>query len=103
MPAFRGISADCNAIIADLKDQLKDSFRGSLVTGKELVANVGYLIQLDEQPETLAQEYLNSAISQLKLELQSLQKSSKVEVSFGDLGAFFEFESVSGQRCLTSI
>lgn len=82
IPAFCGISADCTAIISDLKDQLKDSFRGSLATGKELVANVGFLIQLGEKPENLAQEYLKSAIGQLKLELECLKKSSRVDVTF---------------------
>lgn len=75
---------------------MKDSFKGSLVTseifreislnilfkllliGKELAANVSYLIQLGENPQTLAEEYLSSITNRLDSELNLLKAAHEV-------------------------
>jgi len=97
MPAFSSIVSECSSIIGDLKELLKDGFKGNLVTsnirivyldiqfswilfqlGKELAANVSYLIQLGEHPQDLAAEYLTSISNRLKSELALLKAASQV-------------------------
>lgn len=79
MPSFHGIHDDCNLIVAQLKERLKERLRGPGVTPKELAHLVQLLFQLQEPVETLCCEYLLNAGQSLGRDLELLEEATREE------------------------
>ena len=65
MFSFRDIQQDCEVIVKDLRDRLKDHFRDPKSTPKQLTECVDLLLQLKEPPNELCDEYLAHAKERL--------------------------------------
>lgn len=74
-PALRSIYSECASSIAEAKDQLKDAFRSRTSTNKELATNVSLLLQLNERPEDVAEEFIRTANERLHAELDGLESA----------------------------
>ncbi|XP_032089997.1 vacuolar protein sorting-associated protein 51 homolog [Thamnophis elegans] len=73
MPSFRGIQDDCQKIMADLAQKLREKFRDGGSGAKDLAECVELLLQLGEPAEELCDEFLSHAHCQLEAELQTLE------------------------------
>ncbi|KAL2095267.1 hypothetical protein ACEWY4_009986 [Coilia grayii] len=81
MPSFRGIQDDCNAIIEQLAQQLRQKFRDGGSNAKDLSECVELLLQLDEPAEELCDKFLSHAQSRLEADLQGLEAELRDPVS----------------------
>ncbi|KAG8146644.1 hypothetical protein E2320_013778 [Naja naja] len=73
MPSFRGIQDDCQKIMADLAQKLREKFRDGGSGAKDLAECVELLLQLEEPAEELCDEFLSHAHCRLEAELQTLE------------------------------
>ncbi|KAL8183930.1 UNVERIFIED_CONTAM: Vacuolar protein sorting-associated protein 51 [Gekko kuhli] len=73
MPSFQGIQDDCQKIMADLAQKLREKFRDGGSGAKDLAECVELLLQLGEPAEELCDEFLSHARSRLEAELQALE------------------------------
>ncbi|XP_043931749.1 vacuolar protein sorting-associated protein 51 homolog [Protopterus annectens] len=73
MPSFQGIQNDCQKIMSELAQKLREKFRHGGSSAKELAECVELLLQLDEPAEELCDEFLAHAQSRLKDDLQLLE------------------------------
>ncbi|XP_072840482.2 vacuolar protein sorting-associated protein 51 homolog [Pogona vitticeps] len=73
MPSFRGIQDDCQKIMADLAQKLREKFRDGGSGAKDLAECVELLLQLNEPAEELCDEFLAHARCRLEAELQALE------------------------------
>ncbi|XP_053224186.1 vacuolar protein sorting-associated protein 51 homolog isoform X2 [Podarcis raffonei] len=73
MPSFRGIQDDCQKIMADLAQKLREKFRDGGSCAKDLAECVELLLQLGEPAEELCDEFLSHACCRLEAELQALE------------------------------
>ncbi|XP_042295541.1 LOW QUALITY PROTEIN: vacuolar protein sorting-associated protein 51 homolog [Sceloporus undulatus] len=73
MPSFRGIQDDCQKIMADLAQKLREKFRDGGSGAKDLAECVELLLQLGEPAEELCDEFLSHARCRLEAELQALE------------------------------
>ncbi|KAJ7307501.1 hypothetical protein JRQ81_009524 [Phrynocephalus forsythii] len=73
MPSFRGIQDDCQKIMADLAQKLREKFRDGGSGAKDLAECVELLLQLSEPAEELCDEFLSHAGCRLEAELQALE------------------------------
>ncbi|XP_041949505.1 vacuolar protein sorting-associated protein 51 homolog [Alosa sapidissima] len=81
MPSFRGIQDDCNAIMEQLAQQLRQKFRDGGSNAKDLSECVELLLQLDEPAEELCDKFLSHAQSRLESDLQGLEAELRDPVS----------------------
>lgn len=81
MPSFRGIQDDCNTIMEQLAQQLRQKFRDGGSNAKDLSECVELLLQLDEPAEELCDKFLNHAQSRLEADLQGLEADLREPVS----------------------
>lgn len=89
MSSFQGIQEDCNIILVDLKQKLRDQFKSNRVTAKELAESVDLLLQLGEPADNLCAEFLACADQRLNGQLVLLQDLSEQKdiIEFVDLGS----------------
>ncbi|XP_066466524.1 vacuolar protein sorting-associated protein 51 homolog [Tiliqua scincoides] len=73
MPSFRGIQDDCQKIMADLAQKLREKFRDGGSSAKDLAECVELLLQLGEPAEELCDEFLSHACCRLEAELRALE------------------------------
>ncbi|XP_067831815.1 vacuolar protein sorting-associated protein 51 homolog isoform X2 [Heptranchias perlo] len=73
MPSFHGIQNDCQKIMSDLAQKLREKFRDGGSSAKELAECVELLLQLEEPAEELCDEFLAHAQSRLAEDLSALE------------------------------
>ncbi|EDW48507.1 vacuolar protein sorting-associated protein 51 homolog isoform X1 [Drosophila sechellia] len=86
-PSFDGIQRDCDAIMADLKEQLRSDFRRAGNTAQSLTEIGELLLQLDEKTSDLASEMLTCAAKRLHEQIVMLQDQTERDMlEFVDMG-----------------
>ncbi|XP_078058912.1 vacuolar protein sorting-associated protein 51 homolog [Mustelus asterias] len=73
MPSFQGIQNDCQKIMSDLAQKLREKFRDSGSSAKDLAQCVELLLQLEEPAEELCDEFLAHAEARLLEDLSALE------------------------------
>ncbi|XP_069501046.1 vacuolar protein sorting-associated protein 51 homolog isoform X2 [Ambystoma mexicanum] len=73
MPSFQGIQNDCQKIMGELAQKLREKFRDGGSSAQDLAECVELLLQLDEPAEELCDEFLSHAEVRLTDDLKSLQ------------------------------
>ncbi|NXM68842.1 VPS51 protein, partial [Serilophus lunatus] len=73
LPSFRAIEDESHAIMADLARRLRARLREEKLDPKELTECVEMLLQLEEPPEELSEEFLSQAGARLEAELAALE------------------------------
>ncbi|CAM9498637.1 unnamed protein product [Bubo scandiacus] len=73
LPSFRAIEDESHAIMADLAQRLRARLRDDALDPKELTECVEMLLQLEEPPEELCEEFLSHAGARLEAELATLE------------------------------
>ncbi|NWQ81581.1 VPS51 protein, partial [Columbina picui] len=73
LPSFRAIEDESHAIMAELAQRLRARLRDETLEPKELSECVEMLLQLEEPPEELCQEFLSHAGTRLEAELAALE------------------------------
>ncbi|KAK6174364.1 hypothetical protein SNE40_017657 [Patella caerulea] len=79
MPSFQGINTDCNMIIEQLRQQLRQQFKDKESSPKQLAECVDLLLELNEPPETLCDEFLSHARQKIDEDLDILDKQIKLQ------------------------
>jgi len=86
-PSFDGIQRDCDAIMADLKEQLRSDFQRAGNTAQSLTEIGELLLQLDEKTSDLASEMLTCAGKRLHEQIVMLQDQTERDMlEFVDMG-----------------
>ncbi|XP_043642189.1 vacuolar protein sorting-associated protein 51 homolog [Drosophila teissieri] len=86
-PSFDGIQRDCDAIMADLKEQLRNDFQRAGNTAQSLTEIGELLLQLDEKTSDLASEMLTCAGKRLHEQIVMLQDQTERDMlEFVDMG-----------------
>ncbi|XP_017693758.1 PREDICTED: vacuolar protein sorting-associated protein 51 homolog [Lepidothrix coronata] len=73
LPSFRAIEDESHAIMAELAQRLRARLREETLDPKELTECVEMLLQLEEPPEELSEEFLSQAGARLEAELAALE------------------------------
>ncbi|XP_055955963.1 vacuolar protein sorting-associated protein 51 homolog [Patella vulgata] len=79
MPSFQGINTDCNMIIEQLRQQLRQQFKDKESSPKQLAECVDLLLELNEPPETLCDEFLSHARQKIDEDLDILDRQIKLQ------------------------
>ncbi|XP_067656588.1 vacuolar protein sorting-associated protein 51 homolog [Haliotis asinina] len=79
MPSFQGINRDCNAIIEELSNKLREQFKDKDSTPKQLAECVDLLLQLEEPAEQLCEEFLSHARQKIDEDLNELNRQIKLQ------------------------
>ncbi|ESP00450.1 hypothetical protein LOTGIDRAFT_173187 [Lottia gigantea] len=79
MPSFQGINSDCNIIIEQLSQQLRQQFKDKESSPKQLAECVDLLLQLNEPPESLCDEFLSHARQKIDEDLNVLDHQIKLQ------------------------
>ncbi|XP_001360415.2 vacuolar protein sorting-associated protein 51 homolog [Drosophila pseudoobscura] len=86
-PSFDGIQKDCDAIMADLKETLRQDFQRAGNTAQSLTEIGELLLQLDEKTSDLASEMLTCAGKRLHELIVMLQDQTERDMlEFVDMG-----------------
>ncbi|KAK1150836.1 hypothetical protein AOXY_G33221 [Acipenser oxyrinchus oxyrinchus] len=73
MPSFQGIQNDCQNIMAQLAQKLREKFSDGVSSSSELSECVELLLRLDEPAEELCDKFLSHAQCRLEEELAGLE------------------------------
>eukprot|EP00076_Gallus_gallus_P020868 XP_015141684.1 vacuolar protein sorting-associated protein 51 homolog isoform X1 [Gallus gallus] len=73
LPSFRAIEDESHSIMAELAQRLRARLRDDTLDPKELTECVEMLLQLEEPPEELCEEFLSQAGARLEAELAALE------------------------------
>ncbi|XP_069036441.1 vacuolar protein sorting-associated protein 51 homolog isoform X2 [Lepisosteus oculatus] len=73
MPSFRGIQEDCQLIVAQLAERLRQRFRDGGSSAQDLSECVELLLKLDEPAEELCDKFLGHAHSRLEADLAGME------------------------------
>ncbi|CAH1783454.1 unnamed protein product [Owenia fusiformis] len=79
MPSFHGIQQDCNIIVKDLSQNLRDQFRNKESSPKQLAECVDLLLQLNEPAEELCEEFLSHARQKIDEDLAELDRQVRLQ------------------------
>lgn len=71
-PSFNGIQTDCQSIVVELKDNIKEQFNQAEVTSSELKESVALLKKLGEPSSELATQFLVNSKDRLEKDLSNL-------------------------------
>ncbi|XP_035228187.1 vacuolar protein sorting-associated protein 51 homolog [Stegodyphus dumicola] len=74
MPSFHGIQEDCDMLVNQLKQKLREQFKSKDASPKQLAECVDLLLQLDEPTEVLCDEFLKYAKEKLDVDLSDLER-----------------------------
>ncbi|ALC42067.1 CG15087 [Drosophila busckii] len=86
-PSFDGIKLDCDAIMEELKQRLRQDFQKAGNTAQSLTEIGELLLQLDEQTSDLASEMLRCAGKRLHEQIVMLQDQTERDMlEFVDMG-----------------
>ncbi|XP_039625268.1 vacuolar protein sorting-associated protein 51 homolog [Polypterus senegalus] len=92
MPSFQGIQNDCQSIMAQLAQRLRDKFQDGGSSAKDLSECVELLLKLDEPAEELCDKFLSHAKSRLEEDLAGLEADLGVSnVALGTSSDILEF------------
>ncbi|MBN3289362.1 VPS51 protein, partial [Polypterus senegalus] len=92
MPSFQGIQNDCQSIMAQLAQRLRDKFQDGGSSAKDLSECVELLLKLDEPAEELCDKFLSHAKSCLEEDLAGLEADLGVSnVALGTSSDILEF------------
>lgn len=88
MPSLQGIKTDCEALLSQLKKELRKQFCNPQASAKELTESVDLLLQLNEPANELCSEFLVCAEKRLSDQLVMLKDQSEQRdiTEFIDLG-----------------
>ncbi|XP_045475583.1 vacuolar protein sorting-associated protein 51 homolog [Harmonia axyridis] len=88
LPSIQGIKSDCDVILKELREELRQQFCYKNTTTKEMTDSVDLLLQLDEPAEQLCEDFLKCAEQRLGEQLVMLKdQSEQKDISeFMDLG-----------------
>jgi len=86
MPSFGGIKRDCDAIMIELKAQLKAKLSNNETSPAEMSECVELLLQLDEPAETLCQVFLETSGRRLDDSIAVLEK----QISLASAGGLLQ-------------
>lgn len=78
MPSFQGIRQDCDAIIDQLKNKLRQQFHEEDATPNRLSESISLLLKLNEPAERLCEEFLLHASRKLQQDLAGLDLQIKL-------------------------
>lgn len=87
MSSFHDIQQDCEVIVKELRDCLKDHFRDPKSSPKQLTECVDLLLQLKEPPNELCDEYLAHAKERLDENLFVLKQQVILKRDKGENGS----------------
>ncbi|CAG2186821.1 ANG2 [Mytilus edulis] len=79
MASFQGINEDCNKIIHQLCDHLREQFKDKESSAKDLAQCVDLLLQLNEPAEKLCEEFLSHARQKIDEDLQLLDRQIRLQ------------------------
>ncbi|CAC5389288.1 ANG2 [Mytilus coruscus] len=79
MASFQGINEDCNKIIHQLCDHLREQFKDKESSPKQLAECVDLLLQLNEPAEKLCEEFLSHARQKIDEDLQLLDRQIRLQ------------------------
>lgn len=86
-PSFQGIKQDCESIIKNLTEKLKEDFKSSGKTAKSITETGELLLKLGEQPKDLADGMLQSSSQRLHEQIVMLQDQKERDmIEFVDMG-----------------
>ncbi|KAG1700935.1 Vacuolar protein sorting-associated protein 51 [Nymphon striatum] len=77
MPSFHGIQNDCDTIIDELKNKLRQQFKAKEAAPKQIAVSIELLLELKEPAETLCDEFLEHARDMLNTDLDELDYQVK--------------------------
>jgi hypothetical protein len=77
LPSFHGIQNDCIKIINELKTKLKERLDDQQSNPKVIAESVDLLLQLDEPPQALCEQYLSNSKRQLEDDLKRIESAAK--------------------------
>lgn len=80
MTSFQGISQDCNQIIQNLCQILRQQFKEKESTPKQLAECVDLLLQLNEPAEELCEEFLSHARQKIEEDLSILDRQIRLQM-----------------------
>ncbi|XP_034256470.1 vacuolar protein sorting-associated protein 51 homolog [Thrips palmi] len=88
MASFQGIQKDCEIILGDLKQRLRDQFKNKEASAKDLAKAVDLLLQLSEPADQLCAEFLAHAETRLEEQLGILDSFQEQDLlEFVDMGS----------------
>ncbi|KAL5021768.1 hypothetical protein ScPMuIL_000923 [Solemya velum] len=79
MPSFQGINEDCNSIIQELCQKLREQFKDKESSPKQLAECVDLLLQLNEPAEVLCEEFLAHARQKIDVDLSELDRQIRLQ------------------------
>jgi hypothetical protein len=85
MPSFGGIKRDCDAIMVELKTQLKSKLSSNETSPAEMSECVNLLLQLDEPSELLCRVFLETSGRRLDDSVAVLEKQISLAAAGGHL------------------
>ena len=74
MPSFNGIKSDCDEIMVDLRGALRSKLRNPETSPCDMAECVDLLLKLDQVPEELCQDYLQTVSVKLESSLDVLEQ-----------------------------
>ena len=74
MDSFGGIKRDCDAIVGELKTQLKSRLCNDTTSPSEMSECVNLLLQLEEPADVLCQDFLDTSGRRLDESVAALEK-----------------------------
>jgi len=83
MPSFNGIKSDCDVIMLELRAALRSRLKNPDTSPSDMAVCVDLLLKLDESPEQLCQDYLQTVAVKLESSLDLLDK--QVSLAKGDV------------------
>ncbi|XP_068084735.1 vacuolar protein sorting-associated protein 51 homolog [Anabrus simplex] len=88
MASFQGIQGDCEMIVEELKQKLRDHFKSKEASAKELAESVDLLLQLKEPAKSLCADFLSHAETRLAEQLTFLEDMQEQDIiEFVDAGS----------------
>lgn len=86
MPSFQGIHSDCETIVVELMQCLRDQLRNPESTTRQLTECVDLLIKLDEPAGALCEEFLSLARDKVDESLNKLRVQVDLNIEGVELG-----------------
>lgn len=86
MPSFQGIHSDCEAIVVDLMQNLREQLRNPTSSTRQLTECVDLLLKLDEPAGALCEEFLSLARDKVDESLENLRSQVELNIEGEELG-----------------
>ncbi|XP_057307111.1 vacuolar protein sorting-associated protein 51 homolog [Hydractinia symbiolongicarpus] len=86
MPSFQGIHSDCEAIVVDLMQNLREQLRNPTSSTRQLTECVDLLLKLGEPAGALCEEFLSLARDKVDESLENLRSQVELNIEGEELG-----------------